>query len=165
MGPSAEQGAASHQHLLHRVCSARATGRISRSTQEGKGAAFAQRRRTGVLISRQLTRRTAKTAARQARTAVSSGACSVWAGAPAHWSSGQADSTSAACPARLGDPSASISPGLQKRPWKHLSFGSAAKIRQSGEKEDGSTSSPAPLQGACLALPGLEEDFHQFPLA
>lgn len=73
-----------------------------------------------MLISRQLTRRTAKTAARQACTAVSSGACSVWAGAPAHWSSGQADSTSAACPARLGDPSASISPGLQKKALETL---------------------------------------------
>lgn len=58
VGPSAEQGAASHQHLLQRVCSARATGRISRSTPGSKGAAFAQRS-TGTLTSRQSMKKTA----------------------------------------------------------------------------------------------------------
>lgn len=73
----------------------------------------------------------------------------------------------AACPARLGDPSASISPGLQKRPWKHLSFGSAGKIRhfpKVGKRKMGALQAQLPA-GACLALPELEEDFHQFPLA
>lgn len=43
-----------------------------------------------------------------------SGACLVQVGVPAHCNSGQACSTRAACPARLDDPSASISPRLQK---------------------------------------------------
>lgn len=167
VGPSAEQGGASHQHLLQTVCSACAAGRISRSTRGGKGAAFVQRRRIGVLTSRQLMRKTVKIAVRQACTVASSGACSVRAGVPARWSSGQTNGTRAACSARLGDPSASVSPGLQKRPWKHLSFGSAGKIRhfpKVGNRNTEALQAQLPA-GACLALPEPEEDFHQFPLA
>lgn len=43
-----------------------------------------------------------------------SGACLVQAGVPARCNSGQTCSTRAACPARLGDPRASVSPRLQK---------------------------------------------------
>lgn len=170
VGPSAELGAASHQHLLQRVCSAYAAGRISRSTHRGKDAAFAQRRRTGMLTSRQFMRNIAKMVAQQTCTAVSSGARLVprlLAEVPAHWSSGQACSTRAACLARLGDSSALISPGLQKRPWKHLSFRSAGKIRhfpKVGKRKVGAPQAQLPA-GARLALAELEEDFHQFTLA
>lgn len=56
-----------------------------------------------------------------------SGACLVQAGVPARCNSGQTCSTRAACPARLGDPSASISPRLQKGLGNTCSLGQQGK--------------------------------------
>lgn len=92
-----------------------------------------------------------KTAAQQVCTAVSSEARLVQAGVPAHWSNGQACSIRAACPARLGNPSASISPGLQKKALETFVLwvsGENQTFPQSGEKEGAGTLSPAPCRGS-----------------
>lgn len=58
-----------------------------------------------------------------------SGACLVQAGVPARCNSGQTCSTRAACPARLGDPRASISPRLQK------GLGNTCHLGQQGKSD------------------------------
>lgn len=132
--PSAEQGAASHRHLPREgFVLLIATGRISRSPpRSNRCCLHTGRRGTGVLTSRLLMKTNGEAGT---HNVIISRACSAQAAAPgcsAGWrqgcrSDGQHASPELRSLARLGNPSASVSPGLRERLWKHFSFWSAGK--------------------------------------